>query len=39
MGIEPTALCLEGRCSTTELRPLTSIIAIHAPVPWLVLEH
>jgi hypothetical protein len=23
MGIEPTALCLEGRCSTTELRPLT----------------
>lgn len=22
MGIEPTALCLEGRCSTTELRPL-----------------
>jgi hypothetical protein len=24
MGIEPTALCLEGRCSTTELRPLTN---------------
>ena len=23
MGIEPTTLCLEGRCSTTELHPLT----------------
>ncbi len=22
MGIEPTALCLGSRCSTTELRPL-----------------
>ena len=24
MGIEPTALCLEGKCSTTELRPLAA---------------
>ena len=25
-GIEPATLCLEGRCSTTELLPLTLIV-------------
>ena len=35
MGIEPTALCLGSRCSTTELRPLplrgVSIVGIRPP--------
>ena len=35
MGIEPTTLCLEGRCSTTELRPLKSIIATVVITYWL----
>ncbi len=35
VGIEPTTACLEGRRSTTELRPLLeSAPIITVPIPW-----
>ena len=38
MGIEPTALCLGSRCSTTELRPLPANLAIAAYIGTLDLS-